>query len=154
MTQCSLSGLPCQVRSHQEEVRTKTLEDIEFWMGNKCQLVCPISLVSVISSGVDTQEKLFDQQEVWGIFRSYCQTAWLFPRGLKPDGMWGWSWDATSPSGRKKTVRNHMEKKPRLDSRAKKWRETSPVNIIGPLDPAVPEVLSTTNLLILWITIP
>ena len=48
------------------------------------------------------------------------------------------------------TVRSHhVKKKPTQESRARKWRETSPVDITGHLDPAVPECLLPLNLLIM-----
>lgn len=41
----------------------ETLEDREFRIGNKCQMLCSTALASAISSGVDTPQKLLDQQE-------------------------------------------------------------------------------------------
>lgn len=40
--QCSLSGLHYMSRSREEEVRSKILEGIEFWKGNKC-LICGLT---------------------------------------------------------------------------------------------------------------
>lgn len=44
---------------------------------------------------------------------------------------------------------HHVKKKPTQESRARKWREASPVGVTGHLDPAVPECLLPLNRLIM-----